>query len=960
MSWVQVSPGCWQRPIGENERMIKWIGDRAHAQGREQWSINAVGTLDFTEVPNEELFSCIRKAWALMRFNHPSIAATAFSDTLNYQVPDTAALRQWGNETLHIISEPSIDASDLIAGLKPSPFVTSYFILHTRQIILHTAHWRTDGFGALQLLNAFLEALTSNQATATIPWGEEAARLCPSIEDVLQLPVEATEEIKAATADCLATLRHVPGSVGLPYDGTQATKPRGTRGIRRSLSENNTELIVSACEERNITLLSAVHASLAAINLRFAARNVSDSPNSGHYTSTMRFSLRPYLPAPFNTAQHASALYTGGYFAAVDPATGWREHATKYSSLYRVGLSHGFLISRRQYAATALNLMIQAAAAGPVRSEIDISSVDDAERLVTPIHHSNRGILDVEVKDISLGVECLAKETYLFCWTFRGNLEFNLVYNEAFYQKSVMETILDTLFSTTRFTRHFWKVPTSYLIHNKMAIPEECTVLVVGGGPGGSYAATVLAREGIDTVLLEAERMPRYHVGETMLPTIRHYLRFIDLEPEFDKHGFTKSVGAAFKFNQAGPIGFTNFLLGGSDNLAWNVVRSEGDELLFRHAGKSGAKAFDGVTVTSIDFAPSNGANGSAVHSPGKPISASWFKKEDGTSGVINFSYIIDATGRAGLLSTKYLKNRHYNSAINKSVSWAYFKNASKYGEGTEQADVPLYEGMRDETGWTWLVPLHDGTSSVGIIRDYALAQEKIKAAGSEWEYCKESLEQAPTVSSLLADAKAVTGVKTDTNYSYYASSYAFPNARIIGDAGCFTDIFFSSGVHLAITHALSAATSIAASIRGDVDEVVAAQWHSSKIAEGYSRFLLLVLSAYKQIRPSESFNAGDFSQEGFDREFGIFQSVTGGSQNDTGKITQEEFSHTYEFLIKAFKVHFDHTDGLTKKDVDALQAFRSHQGSHIMNINSFTSEVIDGLVPSLKKGGLTLVPAQT
>lgn len=75
-----------------------------------------------------------------------------------------------------------------------------------------------------------------------------------------------------------------------------------------------------------------------------------------------------------------------------------------------------------------------------------------------------------------------------------------------------------------------------------MLIPEKCTVLVVGGGPGGSYTAAVLAREGIDTVLLEADKFPRYHVGESMLPSLRHYLRFVDLDSAFDKHGFNKKV----------------------------------------------------------------------------------------------------------------------------------------------------------------------------------------------------------------------------------------------------------------------------------------------------------------------------------------------------------------------------------------------------------------------------------
>lgn len=94
-----------------------------------------------------------------------------------------------------------------------------------------------------------------------------------------------------------------------------------------------------------------------------------------------------------------------------------------------------------------------------------------------------------------------------------------------------------------------------------MSIPKECTVLVVGGGPAGSYAAAVLAREGIDTILLEADVFPRYltilskvarsltsnkenryHVGESMLPSLRHFLRFIDLDTTFDKHGFQQKV----------------------------------------------------------------------------------------------------------------------------------------------------------------------------------------------------------------------------------------------------------------------------------------------------------------------------------------------------------------------------------------------------------------------------------
>lgn len=75
-----------------------------------------------------------------------------------------------------------------------------------------------------------------------------------------------------------------------------------------------------------------------------------------------------------------------------------------------------------------------------------------------------------------------------------------------------------------------------------LSIPEKCTVLVMGAGPGGSFAASALAREGIDTVLLEADVFPRYHIGESMLASMRHLLRFVDLEHKFESYGFVKKV----------------------------------------------------------------------------------------------------------------------------------------------------------------------------------------------------------------------------------------------------------------------------------------------------------------------------------------------------------------------------------------------------------------------------------
>jgi flavine halogenase len=142
-------------------------------------------------------------------------------------------------------------------------------------------------------------------------------------------------------------------------------------------------------------------------------------------------------------------------------------------------------------------------------------------------------------------------------------------------------------------------------------------------------------------------------------------------------------------------------MTGGPQNYAWNVIRSEADEIMLRHAGKSGAQIFEGVKVKSVEFAASNGtANGtsdsqSAHLHPGRPISASYTRKEDGLSGVIKFDYIVDASGRVGLLNTKYLKNRHYNQGLKNVANWAYWKGTGKYSPGTKRENAPYFEALR-------------------------------------------------------------------------------------------------------------------------------------------------------------------------------------------------------------------------------------------------------------------------
>jgi flavine halogenase len=142
----------------------------------------------------------------------------------------------------------------------------------------------------------------------------------------------------------------------------------------------------------------------------------------------------------------------------------------------------------------------------------------------------------------------------------------------------------------------------------------------------------------------------------------------------------------------------TDFIVSaGPDSYAWNVIRSESDNLMFQHAGKCGAKIFDGVKVKAIEFTTSGGKDApmnSDTRNPVRPVSATWSRK-DGSSGEVKFDYLVDASGRAGIVSTKYLKNRSFNQDLKNVASWGYWKGAIQYGVGTPKEGQPFFEALQ-------------------------------------------------------------------------------------------------------------------------------------------------------------------------------------------------------------------------------------------------------------------------
>ncbi|EJC99652.1 FAD/NAD-binding domain-containing protein [Fomitiporia mediterranea MF3/22] len=430
-------------------------------------------------------------------------------------------------------------------------------------------------------------------------------------------------------------------------------------------------------------------------------------------------------------------------------------------------------------------------------------------------------------------------------------------------------------------------------------VPTHTTVLVIGGGPGGSYTSTVLKREGFDVVLLEAVKFPRYHVGEGMLPSMRHYLRFIGLEEEFHNHGFMPKPGACFKLKQGMRETYTDFSTLGPSRTTWNVIRSESDEMMLRHAAREGVQVFEETRVDSIQFEgdPSNS----------RPISATWVNK-NGASGEIKFDWLIDASGRNGIMETKYLKNRTFREGLRNTAIWGYWRNARIYQEGTKRSNSPWFEAMTDEQGWAWLIPLHDGTTSIGIVMHQDIAKKKKSEhpGGSPplTEHYLEQLKLLPGVLDLLGEkGNLVPGsVKSSSDYSYHASCYSGDHYRIVGDAACFVDPFFSSGVHLAMTGALSAASTICASMKGQISEEAAQRWHDTKLGIAQMRFLLVVLSAYKQIRQQNKPVLGDVNEDNFDKAFTLFRPIIlGTADSEAEHLSDSSLNSMIDFCVHLF-----------------------------------------------------------
>jgi flavin-dependent dehydrogenase len=320
-------------------------------------------------------------------------------------------------------------------------------------------------------------------------------------------------------------------------------------------------------------------------------------------------------------------------------------------------------------------------------------------------------------------------------------------------------------------------------------------VAIIGGGPAGSTAATLLARAGRRVIVFEREKFPRFHIGESLLPFSVQAFDRLGVRKKLDRTFLPKFGGEIVA--ACGTKGVKFYFKDGyrsRRDRAYQVTRSEFDKLLLDHSRENGAEVREETEVKKIVFAPDCVRIDVATSA--------------GATDMFAAKYLLDCSGRQTMLGSFFKLKQNYNHLQKFSV-FAHYENVDR----AEGIDGTLIRMVRGLDRWFWMIPLTQTRMSIGVVMDTATFRAMKLSPEAALEKC---IAEQPMVLERMQRAERVSPVYSAGDYSYRNTKLFGDRWLLVGDAAGFIDPVFSSGVFLAIMSAEKAADTLNEALRDE------------------------------------------------------------------------------------------------------------------------------------------------
>ena len=356
--------------------------------------------------------------------------------------------------------------------------------------------------------------------------------------------------------------------------------------------------------------------------------------------------------------------------------------------------------------------------------------------------------------------------------------------------------------------------------------------IIIGGGPAGSTTGAYLARAGLRTLIVEKERFPRFHIGESLMPVANAVLRETGAWEKVVRAGFVRKHGAEFHVGNRSVlprhVEFANGLVPGLD-FTYQVERADFDQILLDHAAEAGCEVRQETRADAVRALAGDLGYEVTLQATGEATEAR----------APTAKFLVDASGRDALFD-KPIKKAPANPDLAKRVAiYAHFTGVDRPA-GKAAGNILI---VRHADGWAWVIPLRGDRVSVGVVvATAAMRAARLKPEAMFWRIVRE----APKLAGLLAGAVQAGKFHVTADYNYRAREFARSRMLLVGDAACFLDPMFSTGVFVALLSAKLASREIVTAHRaGRALGFLARRRYTRKLLANVRTLERLVLAFY-------------------------------------------------------------------------------------------------------------------